>query len=117
MWQHAFDWEYRDLLKAGWYSALSQGQGVSLLCRAHRDTGRDVYLEGARAAFRSLTLDMKDGGVKLDEGSDGAWLEEAIVDPPTHILNGFLWALWDPEHRTWHDKVAQSVAYHWEEVA
>ena len=94
VWQHAFDWEYRDLLKAGWYSALSQGQGVSLLCRAHRDTGRDVYLEAARAAFRSLLVDVKDGGVKLDEGLDGAWLEESIVDPPTHILNGFLWAMW-----------------------
>jgi heparosan-N-sulfate-glucuronate 5-epimerase len=94
VWQHAFDWEYRDLLKAGWYSALSQGQGVSLLCRAHRDTGRDVYFEGAQAAFRSLMLEVKDGGVKLEEGPDGAWLEESIVDPPTHILNGFLWALW-----------------------
>ena len=94
VWQHAFDWEYREVLKAGWYSALAQGQGVSLLCRAHRDTGRDVYMEAARAAFRSLTLDVKDGGVRIVEGPDGAWLEEALVDPPTHILNGFLWALW-----------------------
>ena len=22
------------------------------------------------------------------------WIEEYIVDPPTHILNGFIWALW-----------------------
>ena len=94
VWQHPFDWEYRQVLKAGWYSALAQGQGVSLLCRAHRDTGRDVYLEAAQAAFRSLTLDVKDGGVRIAEGPDGAWLEEAPVDPPTHILNGFVWALW-----------------------
>src|SRR5262249_19381683 len=94
VWKHAFDWEYRDLQKAGWYSALSQGQGVSLLCRAHRDTGLDVYLGTAQAAFRSMTIDMKNGGVRLEEGADGAWLEEAIVAPPTHILNGFLWALW-----------------------
>jgi heparosan-N-sulfate-glucuronate 5-epimerase len=94
VWKHAFDWEYRDLLKAGWYSALAQGQGVSLLCRAHRDTGRSVYLESAQAAFRALVLDVVDGGVRLAEGDDGAWLEEVVVDPPTHILNGFLWALW-----------------------
>jgi heparosan-N-sulfate-glucuronate 5-epimerase len=94
VWKHGFDWEYRDLLKAGWYSALAQGQGVSLLCRAHRDTGREVYLEAARQGFRSLTLDVADGGVRLGEGADGAWLEETVVDPPTHILNGFLWALW-----------------------
>jgi len=32
--------------------------------------------------------------VLIREGADGAWLEEAVVDPPTHILNGFLWATW-----------------------
>jgi len=94
VWRHEFDWEYRDTLKAGWYSALAQGQGVSLLCRAHRETGRDAYLEAARAAFHALTVNVADGGVRLPDGPDGAWLEETIVDPPTHILNGFLWAMW-----------------------
>ena len=32
---------------------------MSLLCRAHRDTGRDIYLECAQYAFRSLMLDVK----------------------------------------------------------
>lgn len=94
VWKHDFDWEYRDLLRAGWYSALAQGQGLSLLCRLHRATGRDVYLDTAREAFRSLTIPAPAGGVSLPEGGDGAWLEETIVEPPTHILNGFLWALW-----------------------
>jgi uncharacterized RDD family membrane protein YckC len=25
------------------------------------------------------------------------------------LLLGYLWMLWDPQHQTWHDKVAQSV--------
>jgi len=94
VWKHEFDWEYRDLLRAGWYSALAQGQGISLLCRAYRETSRDVYRETAKRAFRSLTLPVEEGGVQIRDGRDGAWLEETIVDPPTHILNGFLWALW-----------------------
>jgi hypothetical protein len=94
VWKHEFDWEYRDLLEKGWYSALAQGQGLSLLCRLHRATGDERYLDGARAAFRSLTIPAGEGGVSLPDGDDGAWLEETIVDPPTHILNGFLWALW-----------------------
>jgi heparosan-N-sulfate-glucuronate 5-epimerase len=94
VWKHEFDWEYRDLLRAGWYSALAQGQGISLLVRVHRETGDDVYIDTAAAAFRSLALPVSAGGVSLPDGDDGTWLEETIVDPPTHILNGFLWALW-----------------------
>jgi uncharacterized RDD family membrane protein YckC len=29
---------------------------------------------------------------------------------------GFLWAIWDPKRQTWHDKVANSEAFLWEEV-
>jgi hypothetical protein len=94
VWKHEFDWEYRDLLEAGWYSALAQGQGLSLLCRVHHASGEQRYLDGARDAFRALTIPAGQGGVSLPDGEDGAWLEETIVDPPTHILNGFLWALW-----------------------
>ena len=94
VWQHEFDWEYRDTLRAGWYSALAQGQGLSLLCRAHQATGEARYLDTASAAFRSLTLDTDAGGVRIHDGADGAWLEETVVNPPTHILNGFLWAMW-----------------------
>ncbi|MBM4265381.1 MAG: hypothetical protein FJ144_02005, partial [Deltaproteobacteria bacterium] len=94
VWPHDFDWEYRDLLRAGWYSALAQGQGISLLCRMYRASGRAIYLEAAAEAFQSMRLPVEQGGVLLADGADGAWLEETIVDPPTHILNGFLWALW-----------------------
>jgi hypothetical protein len=94
VWKHDFDWEYRDTLRAGWYSALAQGQGLSLLCRAHRATGDDRYLDAAHAAFGAMTVATNEGGVLIRDGADGAWLEEVVVDPPTHILNGFLWAMW-----------------------
>ena len=94
VWKHQFDWEYRDTLRAGWYSALAQGQGLSLLCRASRATGDDRYLDAAHAAFGAMTVATEEGGVLIREGTDGAWLEEVVVDPPTHILNGFLWAMW-----------------------
>jgi hypothetical protein len=94
VWRHEFDWEYRDTLAKGWYSALAQGQGVSLLVRAHRATGEGRYLDAAHEAFRSMVTDVEAGGVRIADGVDGAWLEETIVQPPTHILNGFLWAIW-----------------------
>src|SRR6266851_2930509 len=54
VWNHNFNWEYRTALQAPWYSGLAQGQGISLLVRAHAETGAGEYLEGAERAFVSL---------------------------------------------------------------
>jgi heparosan-N-sulfate-glucuronate 5-epimerase len=94
VWNHHFDWEYRTPLKAPWYSALAQGQGISLLVRAHRETDNPAYLEGARRAYETFLKTIDEGGVTCVGGEGYTWFEEAIVDPPTHILNGFLWASW-----------------------
>jgi hypothetical protein len=94
VWNHHFDWEYRDTLVAPWYSGLAQGQGISLLVRAHAETRDSAYLDAAKRAFKPLLKTMDDGGVTyIDEAGD-PWLEEYIVSPPTHILNGFIWATW-----------------------
>jgi hypothetical protein len=94
VWNHHFDWEYRTLLKAPWYSALAQGQGISLLVRASRETGNPSYLEAAQRAFETFLKNTNKGGITYVDGEGYTWFEEAIVDPPTHILNGFIWASW-----------------------
>jgi heparosan-N-sulfate-glucuronate 5-epimerase len=94
VWNHHFDWEYRDTLKAPWYSGLAQGQGVSLLIRAHAVTRDEKYREAADRAFLALTKPIADGGVLCEDAAGNCWIEEYLVDPPTHILNGFIWALW-----------------------
>lgn len=93
-WKHHFKWHYKHPLEAGWYSAHSQGTGISLLGRLYAETGRADYLEAATKAFRALDTEMKNGGVKYVDDCGGTWLEEYRVTPPTHILNGYLWALW-----------------------
>ncbi|HET9307126.1 MAG TPA: D-glucuronyl C5-epimerase family protein [Candidatus Sulfotelmatobacter sp.] len=94
VWNHHFNWEYRDTLKAPWYSALAQGQGISLLVRAHKESGDSRYLDAAHQAFASFQQPIDTGGVAFIDESGDLWFEEYIVDPPTHILNGFIWALW-----------------------
>jgi heparosan-N-sulfate-glucuronate 5-epimerase len=94
VWNHHFDWEYRDTLRAPWYSALAQGQGISLLVRVHHLTHEPKYLDAARQAFACMTKTVPEGGVAFVDDSGDLWLEEYLVDPPTHILNGFIWALW-----------------------
>ena len=94
MWMHDFDWEYRDTLRAPWYSGLAQGQGISLLLRAYKDSGKEEYLNRASQAFESFKVDVKNGGVLCKDDDGNRWFEEYIVFPETHILNGFIWASW-----------------------
>jgi heparosan-N-sulfate-glucuronate 5-epimerase len=93
-WNHHFNWEYRSPLKAPWHSALAQGQGISLLLRAHRETKDAAYLEAAAGAFTSFQKSTYEGGVTFTDERGNLWFEEYIVSPPTHILNGFIWAAW-----------------------
>jgi heparosan-N-sulfate-glucuronate 5-epimerase len=94
VWNHHFDWDYRDTLTAPWYSGLAQGQGVSLLVRAYAQTKAEKYKDAAEKAFVSLTRPIAEGGVLFEDDENNLWIEEYLVDPPTHILNGFMWALW-----------------------
>jgi len=93
VWHHKFNWEYRSTLVAPWYSGLAQGQGISLLLRAHKITGDIRYKDAAMAAYESFRHDVEHGGVLFYQDED-VWIEEYLVTPPTHILNGFIWALW-----------------------
>ena len=94
VWMHDFDWPYREVLKAPWYSGLAQGNGLSMLVRAARVTGEERFAQAADAAFASLRRDVSDGGVLVTDGEGDLWIEEYLVSRPSHILNGFIWALW-----------------------
>ncbi|HET9182421.1 MAG TPA: D-glucuronyl C5-epimerase family protein [Candidatus Angelobacter sp.] len=94
VWMHNFDWEYRDTLKSPWYSGLAQGQGISVLVRAYAETGQREYLDAATRASQAFHVDVKAGGVACRDENNNLWIEEYVVSPPTHILNGFLWASW-----------------------
>ena len=94
VWNHHFDWEYRTKLQAPWYSGLAQSQGISVLVRAYRESGRDVYLDSAERAFQTFLKTTDEGGVTHIDDDGSIWFEEYVVRPPTHILNGFIWASW-----------------------
>lgn len=94
VWNHHFDWEYRTTLKAPWYSGLAQGQGLSLLVRAYEETKSQIYLDTAKRAFAVFLNSIEKGGVVFTDEHGHLWIEEYIVSPPTHILNGFMWASW-----------------------
>src|SRR3954451_5086037 len=79
-------------LAPGWSSALAQGQAGSVFVRAHLASGEDRYAELALAAIEPFLT------ASSELVSAGPVLEEAPSDPPSHILNGWmsaLWGLWD----------------------
>ena len=120
VWNHHFNFEYRTPLLAPWYSGLAQGQGISLLVRIYRETGEAKYLDAANRAFECMQAEVANGGVIFTDEAGDRWIEEYIVAPPTHILNGFMWASWgvydlalatdDPAvQRVWNDSVATLI--------
>ena len=94
VWMHEFDWPYREVLRAPWYSGLAQGSGVSLLVRAADVTGDWRFAKTAHCAFNAFYHTINAGGVIAKDTQNRVWIEEYIVMPPSHILNGFIWALW-----------------------
>ena len=94
LWSHTFDFEYFRTLKAPWFSGLAQGQGLSVLVRAFAETGAAKYLNAADQVYETLKLPIQEGGVVYRDHTGSPWIEEYLVEPPTHILNGFIWALW-----------------------
>ncbi|EPJ1914338.1 D-glucuronyl C5-epimerase family protein [Vibrio cholerae] len=88
--QYDFDWGD---LKSPWISCMAQGEAASVLIRAYKLTGEDKYLLQAEKSLTPLFLPITEGGVQsvLPDGS--IFLEEYPSLKPTHVLNGFLYAL------------------------
>lgn len=84
-------------LEAGWPSALAQGGAIRVLAAEYERTGDPEALEAASAAIDFLNVRVEDGGVRTTLGDD-VWFEEYPTDPPSFVLNGFLFlleGLWD----------------------
>jgi len=96
-WYYHFHVKRRSL-DAPWVSAMAQGQGISVLLRAHQSTGNADYLDAARRAFGVMRMPIDQGGTSYI-GKDGIWLEEyPNASAPSHVMNGHIWALfglWD----------------------
>lgn len=78
-------------LTPGWTSAMAQGEAISVFSRAWTETRDPKWLDAADIAFGPLSRDIQDGGVS-DLNGDEVWPEEYPAEPPSHVLNGALFA-------------------------
>ena len=75
------------------YSAMAQGQGISLLARAYSVSGDDRYARAAEQAY--LMLADVDSAVAVSRSADGGVvLEEYPGSSLPGVLNGWLFAIW-----------------------
>ena len=73
------------------FSSMAQGEGVSLLLRAHKATGFARYVESARSALAFMLKPRDEGGVS-EYATDGLVLYEFGTLPP--VLNGWIFSAW-----------------------
>lgn len=92
IWEFKFDWNYR--LKSPWVSAMAQGEGISVLLRAHQMTQEKRYLIAAQRALKPFNYTVEQGGVKSIDEDGSIFFEEYPSVPYSHVLNGFIFALW-----------------------
>ncbi len=80
-------------LPAPWASAITQGEGASLLVRLHQETGEAELAAAARLALSPLWIPQAEGGLRGELGGL-PWPEEYPTTPQSHVLNGAIFALW-----------------------
>jgi heparosan-N-sulfate-glucuronate 5-epimerase len=74
-----------------WHSAMAQGQAASVFVRAVLSLEDDRFIEAAERAIRPLT--MEDSTI-VAHTREGPVLQEYPTQPPSHVLNGWMFALW-----------------------
>lgn len=87
-----------DMIRAPWFSGMSQGVALSLFCELYRVTGNESYKEAASktfAAFKLTASDSEPWVCDIDERGC-VWFEEYASVPKSHqwVLNGHIFGLW-----------------------
>jgi len=88
--EYHFDWVD---LKAPWISCMAQGEAASVLVRAYRLSGKQFYLNHAEESLDPFFKVIEEGGVQSRLSDGSIFVEEYPSAKPTHVLNGFLYAL------------------------
>lgn len=81
-------------LNPGWISAMTQGQALSLWVRIMElfDDFDDIQPIGPMLLNGMLKVVDDGGGLYIDPKTQEIWLEEYPSNPPSHVLNGYVFA-------------------------
>ena len=85
-------WSTLGLFLPSPYSAMTQGECISIFVRAWKLTGDPSFTEGARKALGLLCKPLEEGGPAIRE-NENLFLEEVPSIPRASILNGCVFSL------------------------
>ena len=80
-------------LEPGWYSAMSQGQAISLLVRAYLKSNDKKYFVAAVEGTKPFNILSSEGGVLAQFAGKFNWYKEYPTVPSSFVLNGFIYSL------------------------
>lgn len=80
-------------IRKPWYSALAQGEAVSVLTRAHLLTGNEEYLKIAEEAITPFFVNVKEGGLLNYFNAVPIYEEYPSEIRTVGVLNGFIFSL------------------------
>lgn len=96
-WAYRFDHDFypsrMNKLKSPWYSAIGLGNALSVLSRAYFLTRNIKYTQCALKAKTLFTTPSSQNGVLTKFEDRFLFYEECPTDPPSYILNGFMFAI------------------------
>lgn len=92
IWEVDFNF-LRHNLSLPWVPAVAQGQIISILIKAYQMTDDADFLITAERAMSSFRYSIDEGGVTWTSEEGFAVYEEYPSQPPSHILNGHIWAM------------------------
>ena len=78
-------------IRPPWYSAMAQGEAASVFVRAALSLKDDSF---AHAAARAIAPLLEEHSPVVERTDEGPVLEEYPTQPPSHVLNGWIFALW-----------------------
>ena len=97
------DWAVENQMKnGGWktfehlypenpYSSMAQGEGISLLVRAYKESSNEKYMQAAQKAVSFLLTPVEDGGVAIITETELIFKE--YTQRPI-VMNGWIFSLW-----------------------
>lgn len=87
-----YHFDFGELI-APWISCMAQGEAISVLVRAYHVSNERHYLELAHKYSSPFFVGIESNGVKSYLENGQIFLEEYPFKNPSHVLNGFLYAL------------------------